>query len=186
MKRLTQDFYEKSAIELAPEFLGKLLCRNIGGEIFKYRITETECYCGEDDTACHAHKGKTLRTKIMYEKGGAAYVYLCYGIHFMFNIVTGEKGSPEAVLVRAAGGYNGPGKLTKALKINISLNAENLITSEKLWIEDDGAILDYYTSPRIGIDYAADKDKNIHWRYVAKIKADGGAEHDNKTRTYKK
>ena len=75
---------------MAPALLGKLLCRKIDNEIIKYRITETECYFGEEDTACHAHKGKTERTKVMYHEGGVAYVYLCYGLHSMFNVVSGS------------------------------------------------------------------------------------------------
>ncbi|MBR2878201.1 MAG: DNA-3-methyladenine glycosylase [Clostridia bacterium] len=82
--RLTEDFYNGHATELAPLLLGKLICRKIGNTIIKCRITETECYFGEEDTACHAHKGKTNRTKIMYEPGGRAYIYLCYGIHSLF------------------------------------------------------------------------------------------------------
>jgi len=78
--KLNTEFYIQNAIVLAPEILGKLLCRNLNGKIIKLRITETECYFGEEDTACHANKGKTERTKIMYENGGLAYIYLCYGI----------------------------------------------------------------------------------------------------------
>ena len=102
---------------MAPALLGKLLCRRVDDKIIKYRITETECYFGEDDTACHAHKGKTERTKIMYHEGGVAYVYLCYGLHSMLNVVSGIEDFPEAVLIRGVEGYNGPGKLTKALEI---------------------------------------------------------------------
>ncbi len=125
--KLNFEFYSQNAIILAPKLLGKLLCRNLDGKIIKLRITETESYFGEKDTACHAHKGKTERTKIMYENGGWVYIYLCYGIHYMFNIVTGVKNSPEAVLVRGVEGFNGPGKLTKALKIDKTLNGENLV-----------------------------------------------------------
>lgn len=128
--RLTQDFYTQCALEVAPSLLGKLLCRKVDGELIKLRINETEAYYGENDTACHAHKGKTRRTKVMYEAGGMAYVYLCYGIHHLFNVVTGALNFPEAVLIRGVANYNGPGKLTKALKINQALNAENLLSSE--------------------------------------------------------
>jgi DNA-3-methyladenine glycosylase len=164
--RLTEEFYSQSAIELAPILLGKFLCRKIGDDIFKYRITETECYIGEDDTACHAHKGKTERTKIMYEQGGKAYIYLCYGIHNLLNIVTGQRDFPEAVLIRGIEGFNGPGKLTKALKIDRSLNGKNLITSQKLWIEDDNFIPNYKTTKRVGIDYATEEYKNKFWRFI--------------------
>lgn len=166
-KRMNQLFYNQSAIVLAPALLGKLLCRKIEGEPVKYRITETECYYGEEDTACHAHKGKTERTKILYEQGGIAYVYLCYGIHSLLNVVTGEKGHPEAVLIRGVIGYNGPGKLTKMLEIDRNLNGLNLTNSEELWLEDDGFSPQYKTTPRIGIDYATEEYRNIHWRFIA-------------------
>ena len=166
--RLNKEFYLQRAPSLAPALLGKLLCRKIDNEIIKYRITETECYFGEEDTACHAHKGKTERTKIMYHEGGVAYVYLCYGLHSMLNVVSGIEDFPEAVLIRGVEGYNGPGKLSKALKIDRSLNGESLVTSDKLWIEDDGYIAEYTTGKRIGIDYATEEYRNILWRYTIK------------------
>jgi DNA-3-methyladenine glycosylase len=127
---------------------------------------ETECYYGEDDSACHAHKGKTGRTGIMYENGGLAYVYLCYGVHFMLNVVTGIKGFPEAALIRGAGEYNGPGKLTRAMKIDRSLNWENLTESNNLWIEDDGTKYSFAVSRRVGIDYALPADRDRLWRFI--------------------
>jgi len=166
MERLYKEFYENSAKDLAPQLLGKLLCRRMTkGDVIKVRITESEIYYGESDTACHAHKGKTERTKIMYESGGAAYIYLCYGIHNLLNIVTGKEGFPEAVLIRGVEGFNGPGKLTKYLSIDRSLNGENMINSEKLWLESDGFIPKYKASKRIGIDYASEEDKNRMWRF---------------------
>jgi len=166
MHKLDQEFYNLRATEAAPLLLGKLLCRKIDDQIVRLRITETECYFGEDDTACHAHKGKTERTKTLYEKGGVAYVYLCYGIHHLLNIVTGEKDFPEAVLLRGVQGFHGPGRLTKALFIDKTLNGENLTVSDNLWLEDDGFIAKYKAFPRIGIDYAGEKDRNVKWRYV--------------------
>lgn len=165
--RLGKSFFEKTAIEVAPLLIGKLLCRNVNDKIEKHIITETEIYFGEKDTACHAHKGKTERTKIMYESGGVAYVYLCYGLHNMLNIVTGKKGHPEAVLIRAIEKLNGPGKLTKALKIDRFLNGENLVTSNEIWIEDIGINLNYKTDKRVGIDYATEEYKNKLWRFIA-------------------
>ena len=155
---------------MAPSLIGKLLCRRIcddsGERIIKLRITETECYFGEDDTACHAHKGRTERTKVMYREGGVAYVYLCYGMHSMLNVVSGPEDFPEAVLIRGVEGYNGPGKLTKALHIDRSLNEENMILSNELWIEDDGYVAEYQIGKRIGIDYATEEYRNILWRYI--------------------
>ena len=105
-RRLKRDVLEQPATRLAPELLGMLLCRKTQQGVLKYRIMETECYFGEEDTACHASKGKTDRTKVLYEKGGTAYVYLCYGIHCLFNVVSGRQGHPEAVLIRGVIGYN--------------------------------------------------------------------------------
>lgn len=165
--KLEDNFYEKSAIELAPMLLGKLLCKEEDGKVLRLRITETECYYGESDTACHAHKGKTERTKILYNKGGYAYIYLCYGIHNLLNIVTGEEGFPEAVLIRGVEGYNGPGKLTKAMNIDRSFNGEDFSTSKRLWIEDDGFHAEYQTSKRIGIDYATEEYREKQWRFFS-------------------
>ena len=137
MSRLTTDFYCRPAPVLAPLLLGKLLCRKIGRRILRARITETEAYYGEDDTACHAHHGRTPRTDIMYANGGYAYIYLCYGMHEMLNIVSGEKDFPEAVLIRGVEGFNGPGKLTRHLSITRALNTECLATSKQLWVEED-------------------------------------------------
>lgn len=164
--KLDKDFYKVRAPKAAPALLGKLLCVNQNGEVKKYSITETECYFGEDDTACHAHRGKTERTKILYEEGGLAYVYLCYGMHCLLNIVTGEKDFPEAVLIRGVEGYPGPGKLTKALGIDRSFNYENLITSKRLWLECDGKKVRYKKTARIGIDYATEKYRKIPWRFI--------------------
>ena len=160
-----QDYY-KDAVTLAPQLLGKLLCRKIGRKTLKLRIIETEAYYGEEDTACHAHKGKTPRTRIMYEEGGHAYIYLCYGIHWLLNVVSGKKDFPEAVLIRGIEGYNGPGKLTKHLQIDKSLNGENLAESKQLWIEDDGRQISFQTVKRVGIHYASEEDQNRLWRFI--------------------
>ena len=164
--RVDPKIYELDAVTAAPKFLGKLLCRNINGETVKLRITETESYFGEEDTACHASKGKTVRTEILYEPGRIAYIYLCYGIHYLLNIVTGEKDFPQAVLIRGIEGFNGPGKLTKHLKIDKSLNGESFIISDKIWIEDDGFECGFEASKRVGIDYATDEYRNKLWRFT--------------------
>lgn len=165
-KRLGRRILSRPAVDLAPELLGKLLCRRGGNGILKYRITETECYYGEEDTACHASKGKTERTKILYEKGGTAYIYLCYGMHCLFNVVSGKEGHPEAVLIRGVTDYNGPGKLTRAMGIDRSLNGQDLVDSSELWIEDDGDRPEYVTAKRVGIDYATEEYRNILWRFI--------------------
>ncbi|HBE12958.1 MAG TPA: 3-methyladenine DNA glycosylase [Clostridiales bacterium] len=164
--RLDKTEYLLPATELAPALLGKFLCRNIEDEIIRLRITETECYYGEIDTACHAHKGKTPRTETLYRQGGCAYVYVCYGIHSMLNVVSGPEGFPEAVLIRGVQGYAGPGKLTKALHIDRSLNGENFSKSNKLWLEDDGYESSYKTAKGVGIEYAHPFDRDRLWRFI--------------------
>ena len=164
-KRLTSEFFTQTALELAPALLGKYLCRKLDEQtIIRARITETEAYYGTDDTACHAHKGKTDRTRIMWENGGIAYIYLCYGTHNLFNIISGKDGFPEGVLIRGIEGFDGPGKLTKHLQITKALNYEDLTISQNLWLED-GKQFDFTTSKRIGIDYAQEKDREKHWRW---------------------
>ncbi len=165
-RRMGRKDLSRSAQELAPELLGKLLCRKTAKGVLKYRIMETECYCGEEDTACHASKGKTERTRVLYEKGGTAYVYLCYGIHALFNVVSGKEGHPEAVLIRGVTGYNGPGKLTKAMEIDRTLNEEDMVISKNLWLEDDGYKPKYVTAKRVGIDYATEEYRDILWRFI--------------------
>jgi len=166
LRRFSARDYRKDAVTMAQQLLGKWLCRKKGKKLVKLRITETEAYYDETDTACHAHKGKTERTKIMYEDGGHAYIYLCYGVHWLFNIVTGKKGLPEAVLIRGVEGFNGPGKLTKQLQIDKTLNGENLSESQRLWVEDDGIRPSFTALKRVGIDYASEEDKNRLWRFT--------------------
>ncbi len=165
--KLSKEFYKRPATDAAPSLCGKLLCvKGADGVVYKARITETECYFGEEDTACHAHKGRTPRTETLYRCGGVAYVYLCYGIHNLFNIITGEKDHPEGVLIRAVEGFDGPGKLTKALGINRSHNGISLIDSDVLWCEDDGFVPEIKTAPRIGIGYADTADRERPWRFT--------------------
>ena len=166
---LEKEYFSAPATELARDLIGKLLCRRCGDEVIKARITETECYFGEEDTACHAHKGKTERTKPMYEQGGITYVYLCYGIHSLLNIVSGSEGHPEAVLIRGVEGALGPGKLTKLLKISVKDNFLPLCEESGIWIECDGAKKPKIErSARIGIDYASKRDRERKWRFTAK------------------
>jgi DNA-3-methyladenine glycosylase len=176
--RLNQAFYALPADQAAPLLLGKWLCRQHAADLppERYRIVETECYYGETDTACHAHRGKTPRTAVLYEPGGIAYVYLVYGIHNMLNVITGPADHPEGVLIRGIEGYTGPGRLTKHLAVDRTLNREDLLTSHRLWLEEEGPTADgtglstavpYTTTPRIGISYATAEDQNRPWRFVA-------------------
>ena len=158
------------AYELAPRLLGCFLCVKDGDAVRRFKINETEAYYGEEDTACHAHKGKTERTKPMYRRGGIAYIYLCYGMYDMLNVVSGPENHAEAVLIRGAGEYNGPGKLTKALGITRAQNTCDLsgITESKLWIEDRKETPDFDVSPRVGIAYAEKEDRERPWRFKIK------------------
>ena len=165
---LNKEYFSQSATLLAPDLIGKILCRRTESGIIRARITETECYFGEEDTACHAHKGKTERTKTMYESGGITYVYLCYGIHSLLNIVTGPKNHPEAVLIRCVEGAPGPGRATKFLKISTKDNSLPLCEESGIWIEDDGEKCEYSEHTRIGIDYASKEYREIKWRFCAK------------------
>lgn len=161
MPKLTYEFYHHPCLEVARDLVGKVL---VHGDL-RLRITETEAYCGESDTACHAHKGRTKRTEVMYTAAGTIYIYLCYGVHWMLNIVTGEENEPEAVLIRACEGRaNGPGKLTKALKITGDLNRGSILGDE-LWIEDDGLSCSVATDKRVGIGYASEDDQSKLWRF---------------------
>ena len=164
MERLTYAFFHRPCLEVARELVGKLLVVN--GK--RFRISETDAYCGEADTACHAHKGKTRRTEVLYADAGTLYIYLCYGIHWLLNIVTGEKEQPEAVLIRACLEAPGPGKLTKALGITGTLNRESAVSSPELWIEDDGFSCEVETAKRVGIGYASQEDQDRLWRFKLK------------------
>lgn len=167
MNKLDNSIYDLNAPDLAPLLLGKLLCvRTTQGDVIKARITETEAYFGEEDTACHAHRGRTKRTEILYSKGGKVYVYLCYGIHSLMNIISGPAEHPQGVLIRGVEGINGPGKLTKQLGINCTHNGIDITTSNIIWIEDDGFVPEQIlTSPRIGINYATQEYRDKLWRF---------------------
>ena len=164
--KLKKEIYAMRAYELAPYLLGKILCRRTTDGVRRARICETECYFGEDDTACHAHKGRTPRTKTLYEEGGIAYVYLCYGIHSLLNVVSGEKDFPEAVLIRGVEGAQGPGRVTKLLQIDREQNGVSFTDSDEIWIEDDGFSASYRTDKRVGIDYADKEDREKQWRFI--------------------
>ena len=162
MTRLDYDFFHRPCLEVARDLVGKVLVHR--GQ--RLRITETEAYCGEEDTACHASRGRTKRTEVMYMEAGTVYVYLCYGMHWMLNLVTGEEDHPEAVLIRACKEAPGPGKLTKKLGITGEQNRCSVVTSAELWVEDDGCRCGVATDRRVGIGYAAPEDQERLWRFV--------------------
>ena len=163
MDRKLQDreFFRRDVLCVAPELVGRILVRRLtDGTLLRARITETEAYRGAQDTACHACHGRTKRTEVLYHDGGTIYVYLCYGMHWMLNIVTGHVDEPQAVLIRAcADGANGPGKLTRRLQIDKAFNDGDITTCPELWIEDDGRHFALETDTRVGIGYAAPEDQ---------------------------
>jgi DNA-3-methyladenine glycosylase len=187
---LSENFYQRTdVVKIARELLGKVLVTKIAGVVTSGMIVETEAYSWKE-RGCHAYDGrKTQRNAIMFEKGGYAYVYLCYGMHNLFNVVTNKNGVAEAVLVRALEPVHGvkememrrgslanpfhltsgPGKLTKALGIDRKLNGKFLLDNE-VWIEDTGkkiSAANIEASARIGIDYAGE-DARLPWRFTIK------------------
>lgn len=166
------DFFHRDRLIVAKELAGKLIVRKLpSGETVKVRIAETEAYGGEEDKACHASKGRTPRTEILYGRAGIIYVYLCYGMHWLMNIITGEEGHPEGVLLRAGEGkLNGPAKLTKAIGVDKSFNGQSICGNEEIRIEDDGKSFEITAAPRVGIDYAGEEWKNKPWRFIIKEK----------------
>lgn len=189
MKLIRSYYCNADTLQLSKNILGKKLVTNINNQITSGLIVETEAYLGFNDKASHAYKGKTSRTKVMFEQGGVAYIYLCYGLHYLFNIVCNLKNIPHAILIRAIEPIegieymkkrrryislnknisNGPGKLTQALGITTNLNNKSLIDNN-LWIEDIGyEISDKNISsvPRIGVDYAQE-DAKLPYRFYIK------------------
>ncbi len=174
--KLKRDFYNRPTLKVAQDLLGKFLVRKVktmnGTKKISAMITETEAYIGEKDLASHARFGRTKRTEVMYGHPGVWYVYLIYGMYWMLNVITEEHGKPAAVLIRAVvteegESLNGPGKLTKALKISNKFNLESALGGD-LYIEDRGMKVSprkIKKTPRIGVDYAGEyKDKL--WRFV--------------------
>jgi DNA-3-methyladenine glycosylase len=188
--KLSESFYQRTdVVGISKELLGKYLVTNFDGHYTAGRIVETEAYRAPDDKACHAHLNRfTARTRVMFEPGGVAYIYLCYGIHHLFNVVTATEGMAHAILIRAIEpvdgigimqqrrGMNhqkpqltaGPGVMSKALGIEKTYTGASLLASESpIWIEDRGDVVpetDIMSGPRIGIDYA-EECKDWPWRF---------------------
>ena len=160
----------KKTVALARWLLGKHLVRRLAdGRIDSRMIVETEAYHGESDLACHARAGRTNRTDVMYGPGGVWYVYLCYGIHEMLNLVVGPADWPAAILIRGVEGAVGPGRVTKTLAIDRKLNRAPAAESSGLWLEDRGVRVPanlIEATPRIGIDYAGPVWAAKLWRFT--------------------
>ncbi len=165
---LPMAFFEADVLEVAPNLLGKTLIRVWPDKTCTITlITEVEAYRGEDDLACHASKGRTPRTEVMYQKGGHIYVYLIYGMYHMLNLVTGPANHPQAVLIRGTSLISGPGRLTKHLGITRNLNGLYLPNQSELIISGlNPNPVPFITTPRIGIDYAGPQWKNKPWRFI--------------------
>ena len=167
MSKLSKDFYIRDVLIVAPELIGKELVVRSGNNSYAgYVITEVEAYRGTEDKACHASKGRTRRTEIMFHEGGKLYIYFVYGMYWMLNIVTSVNDDPQAVLIRGVEGIAGPGKLTRELGIDGSFYGEDLTDSKRIRVEERSIKTRYITGPRIGIGYAGDPWKSKPWRYM--------------------
>lgn len=161
---LPHKFFARPALRVAEDLLGKYLVRNMDGGNMAFMVTETEAYVGPDDQASHSFgRRRTARNEIMYQKPGTIYVYFTYGMHYMLNIVTDAEEYPAAILIRGLEGVNGPGRLTKKLNIDKTLNGKMMGKSSGLWFEDRGVRIPrsrIQKMPRVGIGYAGEwKDK---------------------------
>lgn len=188
-KKLSPEFFQTSnVVKLARQLVGYRLNTFIDNKLTSGIITETEAYAGKGDKACHAHLGRfTKRTAVMYQPGGIAYIYLCYGIHHLFNIVTNTKGHADAILIRAfepEGGLetmlerrgkpkvdktltSGPGNVSQALGLHKSHN-QTSVCSNDIWLEKtDISSIEIKATTRIGIDYA-EEDAQLPWRFYDK------------------
>jgi DNA-3-methyladenine glycosylase len=158
-------FASNNTIDLAYNLIGKYLVRNIDNKVIKSMITEVEAYHGLEDKASHARFGKTKRNATMFDKYGCCYVYLCYGIHWLLNIVTGEKDFPAAILIRGIDNIYGPGRVTKFLQVDDTYNGKQLNITNNIWVEDLGIKLSNIEKlPRVGINYAQEYKEKL-WRY---------------------
>lgn len=175
MKILEKKFYQRPTLDVARDLLGCVIVRKIGKKEMRAMITDVEAYIGEDDLACHASKGRTKRSEVLYGEAGHAYVYLIYGMYHIMNVVTEEKDFPAAVMIRAVKmegtdyvRTNGPGKVCRALQIGKELHGWDMTKGERLWIEKRTASIsaeDIVADRRVGIDYAK-HCKEYPWRFA--------------------
>lgn len=174
---LPRAFFSRPTLQVARSLVGKYLVRDNGAGLIAGRIIEVEAYVGPEDKACHASKGRTARTEVLFGPPGMAYVYLCYGMHEMLNVVTEQDGYPAAILLRAVECdgllIDGPGRLTRAFGIDRRLNRWDLTAGVLLWFEDRGDSLPQEALkayPRIGVDYAGEWAKKP-WRFRLQMEA---------------
>lgn len=164
---LEREFYERDCLDVAPDLVGKRIVHILpDGTELSAVISETEAYRGTEDTACHASKGRTPRTELLFGEAGIIYVYLCYGMHWLMNVITGEKDQPQGVLLRAARDLNGPAKLTKHIMVGKEMNGKPICGDPSIYIEDIGEKPEIIRLPRVGINYATPEYRDILWRYA--------------------
>ena len=173
-KVVRQSFFGGSTIAVAKKLLGMDLVRKLGGRIIRMPISEVEVYDGPDDKASHAFSGKTHRNLPMFGPPGYIYVYLVYGKYYMLNIITREIGYPAAILIRGAGMYDGPGKLTRGLNISKSINGKLLHPRSGLWIEKNSGVrggnIKIISLPRVGVSYAGHRWASRKLRFLSRSK----------------
>lgn len=164
--KLKRGFYLRPTTKVARDLIGKFLVHKHKGKLYRAQIIETEAYAGFDDLACHGAGGKTERNKVMFRKGGYAYVYIVYGIHHCLNLVTEREGYPAAVLIRALDypDGDGPAKLCREFKIKKKTHNGLDLTKQKLWVKNTGLNPETSTGRRINIDYAG-KSAEWPWRF---------------------
>jgi DNA-3-methyladenine glycosylase len=197
LEKLKRSFYRRDAETVARDLVGTILVHRVGRLTRRARIVETEAYVGSHDLACHAAKGRTARTEVMFGDGGHAYVYLIYGMYDMLNIVTGVEGDAQAVLIRAAEpldgwetNLSGPGKICREMKITVARdNGRDLLSDELyLMIDRDAAPPTIGRSRRVNVDYAQDwlhaelRFYDMHSRAVTKHPKKVGARRAGTTR----
>ncbi len=168
---LPRVYFNRPTLSVARSLIGKYLVRSIDGRMLAGKIVEVEAYVGPQDKACHASKGRTQRTEVLFGPPGVAYVYLIYGMYHCLNVVTEREEFPSAILIRAieidGELIDGPGRLCRALQIDRCLNRVDLTTCESLWFEDRGILVergDVGAHPRVGVDYAGEWAKKP-WRF---------------------
>ena len=165
-------FASKDTVLHARDLLGKRLVATLSdGSVISQTIVETEAYDGPEDLACHASKGRTKRTEVMFGPAGHWYVYLVYGVHQMLNLVTGPQDYPAAILIRGLAGISGPGRLTRALEIDRRYNAKPAIRQTGLYLLEAGVSLadnEIEITPRIGVDYAGPDWSKRPYRFRVK------------------
>jgi DNA-3-methyladenine glycosylase len=161
-KVLDKTFFERRVIKVAEELIGKYLIRKIDGKISSFKIIETEAYDGEKDLACHASKGRTKRTEVLYGEAGHLYVYLIYGMYYLLNVVSDKKDYAAGVLIRGVETEDGkqiwgPGRVTRHVMVDGSFHGKKSGKKVELWFEDRGVIVkkkEIKKGPRVGVNYA--------------------------------